>query len=251
VPKDSPEHPHTVNATPDRPLYPLFLADWLGALFVHYTVDPDILQAQVPYPLDLHEEETWVSLVVFDLKRMRHVRWPRLTQPLFGPTTTTRFLNVRTYVRYRDEPGIFFLGELLSNLFSVPLGQPAFGLPYHAARFDCDHGRNDRLRGSVGKGHSDREFRYSGKFTADGSGSTHLREFLLERYTAFTLRDNQRGRFRIAHAPWEAESVDLAVHDDRLLDTTGRWYHGSRFHSSHFSPGVRDVVIGKFRFADE
>ncbi len=29
---------------------PLFKADWVRALFVHYRVDPGVLQAQVPLP---------------------------------------------------------------------------------------------------------------------------------------------------------------------------------------------------------
>lgn len=238
-----------MNPHSKRPLYPLFLADWSRALFIHYEVDPGILAPEVPYPLDLHEDRAWISLVAFELERMRLVRRPRFTESLFRPIATTRFLNVRTYVRYRDEPGIFFLAEFVSNPLSVPLGPPAFGLPYRGARLDFHHEQLDRLQGCVGQGHSDHEIRYTAKVT--DRDAPVLRDFLLERYTAFTIRDNQRGRFRVAHGPWEARPVDLELHDDRLLDTTGSWHSHAKCHSAHFSPGIRDVRMGSFRFADE
>jgi len=53
---------------------PLFYADWLRAVFIHYEVDADALQRDVPFDLDLHDGSAYVSLVDFTLRNMR----PRL-----------------------------------------------------------------------------------------------------------------------------------------------------------------------------
>lgn len=232
-----------------RPLHPLFLADWLRAIFIHYEADPETLQSQVPYPLDLRGGTAWVSVVAFHFERMRLADHPRLSEPLFRPATTSRFLNVRTYVEYRGEPGIFFLCQFVSNPFSLPFGPPAFGLPYRGARLEYEHDDRENLTGRAYVGHGDREVRYSGAIAPERRNDA-LRDFLLERYTAFTIRDNQRGRFRIAHPPWLAESVHLTLHDDRLLATTGGWHAASRYVCAHYSTGVRDVRMGRFCFAN-
>ncbi|PYJ88478.1 MAG: hypothetical protein DME70_03935, partial [Verrucomicrobia bacterium] len=109
---------------------PLFLARWDRAVFINYSADPEILQRQIPFELDLRDGQAFVSIVAFTLVRMR----PRLggawTEWLFKPIATHEFLNIRTYVRHRGEPGIYFLAEWLSNPLSVLLGPRSFGLPY-------------------------------------------------------------------------------------------------------------------------
>src|SRR5678815_4298013 len=92
-----------------------------------------------PYPLDLHQGRAFVSLVAFTLRDMRpHFGGP-LTAWLFRPIATHEFLNVRTYVRHRDEPGIHFLAEWLTNRLAVKLGPRTFGLPYHLGKITYHH----------------------------------------------------------------------------------------------------------------
>jgi len=116
---------------------PLFYATWDGAVFIHYEAGPDVLQRCVPFPLDLHQKRAFVSLVVFTVRRMRPRRGGRIGEWLFKPIATREFLNVRTYVRANNEPGIFFLAEWLSNRLSDPLGPPVFGLPYRYGRINA------------------------------------------------------------------------------------------------------------------
>ncbi len=167
---------------------PLFYASWDHAVMIHYEADPDALQRDVPFELDLRDGRAFVSLVAFTLRRMRPRRGGRIGEWLLKPIATHEFLNVRTYVRANDEPGIFFLAEWLSNRLSVPLGPPVFGLPYRYGRIDYRHhrptygisGRVDARGGC---------FSYSGKTANEDFGPCEpgsLTEFLMERYTAFT-----------------------------------------------------------------
>ncbi|TDJ54766.1 MAG: DUF2071 domain-containing protein, partial [Planctomycetota bacterium] len=50
---------------------PFFIADWSRALFVHYAVDPAVLQPLVPLPLDLRDGHAYVSLVAFTMRGLR------------------------------------------------------------------------------------------------------------------------------------------------------------------------------------
>ncbi|HEX8490696.1 MAG TPA: DUF2071 domain-containing protein, partial [Chthoniobacterales bacterium] len=100
---------------------PLFYANWDHAVMIHYETDPDALQSCVPFELDLRNGRAFVSLVAFTLRRMRPRLGGRIGEWLLKPIATHEFLNVRTYVRANDEPGIFFLVEWLSNRLSVPL----------------------------------------------------------------------------------------------------------------------------------
>src|SRR5437588_3694557 len=94
---------------------PLFLADWTRAVFIHYEVEPEILQKSVPFELDLRDGHAYVSLVAFTMRRMRFAFAPRLSGWLLRPISEHGFLNVRTYVKLPNEAGIYFLAEWLSN----------------------------------------------------------------------------------------------------------------------------------------
>lgn len=229
---------------------PLFLADWNRAVFLHYEVDPAALQAAVPYCLDLWEDRAYVSLVAFTLRRMRPRIGGRLGAWLFRPIATHEFLNVRAYVRHRNEPGIYFLAEWLSNPLSVRLGPPAFGLPYRLGGIDYQHTHeHGELRGSVEAAAGTGALRYRAKVRPDCSfvpcPAGTLDEFLLERYTAFTCRGSRRGFFRIWHPPWPQTGIELTVTDQSLLNENWPCFREARLIGGNYSPGVRDVWMGR------
>src|SRR5258706_14540524 len=101
---------------------PLFLADWMRVLMIHFEVDADALQRDVPYELDLRDGRVFVSLVAFTMENMRSRLGGQLGAWLCRPIATLHFLNVRTYVRHDGESGIHFLAEWLSNRLAVKLG---------------------------------------------------------------------------------------------------------------------------------
>lgn len=235
---------HRMLRTPGEPL---FYASWDHAVMVHYEADPAALQSCVPFELDLRDGRAFVSLVAFTLRRMRPRRGGRIGEWLLKPIATHEFLNVRTYVRANDEPGIFFMVEWLSNRLSVPLGPPVFGLPYRYGRIDYRH---DQPREGIGgrvdaKGGS---FSYSGTMVSEAltpcePGS--LTEFLMERYTAFTQPGYGRRRlFRVWHEPWPQTPLDIETAATDLLATTGEWWNTAQYLSANYSPGV-EVWMGR------
>src|SRR5882724_11437620 len=175
---------------------PMFYARWDRAVFIHYEADPAALQLDVPFELDLRHGRAFVSIVAFTLSRMRPRIGGRLGEWLFKPIASHEFLNVRTYVRHRGEPGIYFLAEWLSNPLSVRLGPRTFGLPYRFGRLTYEHAPDDgALRGTVDAPGG--RLAYEGKVREadfETSDAESLTEFMLERYTAFTQR-RKRARF--------------------------------------------------------
>ena len=220
---------------------PLFMADWLDALFLHFRVPAEVLRERVPFELDLLDGDAVVSLVAF---RMEHFRCPALAflgEAPWRPFAGQHFLNVRTYVRCGDEVGIHFLAEFLSSRLNVLLGPAAYGLPYRAApvrvRRDghefaggIEAGRRGRFRGSG---------RARGPFRPCAAGSTA--EWLLERHTAFTRFVGLRRCFRIWHEPWEQEEVDVRELETSLIAAELPWWPEARLFAAHGSPGARDV----------
>ena len=225
---------------------PLFYATWDRAVMIHYEADPAALQRCVPFPLDLHEERAFVSLVAFTLRRMRPKRGGRLTEWLLKPIATHEFLNVRTYVRVNGEPGIYFLAEWLSNAISVPLGPPVFGLPYRYGRIHYDHdGERRAVSGRVAAKQGALAYRgmlASNDLAVCEPGSRA--EFLMERYTAFTRRFFGSRMFRVWHERWPQTPADVAVTDDTLLASTSPWWQTAQYVGANYSPGV-DVWMGR------
>ena len=224
---------------------PLFMAAWQRSVFIHYEADPSLLQRQVPFTLDLRKGRAFVSVVAFHMWRMRPRRGGRLGEWFFKPIASHEFLNVRTYVRHNGEPGIFFLAEWLSNRLSVRLGPRLFGLPYRYGRISYHHANRDGvMTGTVeaDDGLLHYRSRPSGEdFHPSEAGS--LTEFLLERYTAFTLHRRHR-LFRVWHEPWEQIPIEVEVSANDLLASTGSWWKSADLIGANYSPGV-EVWMGR------
>jgi len=241
---------------------PLFLADWERVLMMHFEVDADDLQRDVPFQLDLREGRAFVSLVPFTMRRMRPRVGGRLTAWLFRPIATHDFLNVRAHVRHGSETGIHFLAEWLSNRFAARLGPATFGLPYRYGRIDYQHEwLGGDLRGCVTDAASGAALAYEARldqlradvlrpgtarapiFAPCETGS--LTEWLMERYTAFNCAAGRRKFFRVWHPPWPQSPIEITILDDRLLTSTWPWFKDARLIGANYSPGLRDVWMGR------
>jgi uncharacterized protein len=232
-------------------------ADWLRMVFVHLEVEEAALRRSVPFELDLFHGRAFVSLVAFVMRRFR----PRGTgiagRVACAPFTRHGFLNVRTYVRHDDDPGIFFLTEWVNNPLAIALGPRAYGLPYRAARLRFDHNLNaGEIHGLVSPlARNCGTLKYHG-WRLNDSGATHAREgsleeFLLERYTAYTHTAGTKRCFRIWHEPWEFCQIHVNLEERSLLNHIGGSLGRGRLVSAQFSAGARDVWIGRPRVCRE
>ena len=72
-----------------------------------------------------------------------------------------------------------------------------------------------------------------------------LSEFLLERYTAFTLANRTLRLFRVRHEPWDQTPVDVTLEDDSALVTSETWYAAAKHTGACYTPGVTGVHMGR------
>lgn len=228
---------------------PLFLADWVNPVFIHYEVPAAELQSAVPYQIELFEGKAYLSLVAFTMQRMRPCIGGRFGAWLFKPIARNDYLNVRTYVRHRNESGIYFLAEWMNNRFSVRLGPRTFGLPYRfgSLNYQFDH-QIGVMNGIVYEKSGGPSFTYRAEpadidFTPCPANS--LDEFLLERYTAFTAHGAKRRFFRIWHPPWLQKRIRISNADTGLLNQVWPWLRGAMLVGGNYSPGAQNVWMGR------
>ena len=233
---------------------PLFYSDWDRALFMHFEVDRDVLQRQIPFELDLHHGRAVVSLVAFTMRGLRFPIGGRLGALLTAPGATHGLLNVRTYIRHNGEVGIYFMREWIPNRLSILIGPRTYGLPYRYGKvaFQHDH-EYGTLLGTVipAPGSNAGRLVYDARIDpeanfepcADGT----LSHFLLERYTAFSKWRQRAKLFRIWHEPWLQTQVQVRIIDDSALAASEPWHSAARLIGANYSPGVHRVWIGRPR----
>jgi uncharacterized protein len=229
---------------------PLFIAGWERVLFIHFEVDADLLQRDVPFPIDRHEGKAYVSLVAFAMRGLRFRRGGDVLSWLLRPISNHYFLNVRTYVKQGGESGIYFITEWLSNWLSVQLGPFLYGLPYHYAKINYHHDHeNNYLAGKVETPDRGLRLNWESRLPPDKTfipcESGSLPEFLLERYTAFTAHGLIQRYFRIWHPPWPQFPVKISLGEDSLLRKTWKWFGTARLVGANYSPGFSDVWMGR------
>ena len=121
---------YLTNAPFRRPRGWIMAMDWDDLLFMHWSVDADSLRRRIPagLELDLFEGRAWIGAVPF---RMTGTR-PRFIPRLPGLSDFPE-LNVRTYVRRRAMPGVWFFSLDAANPFAVRGARRFFHLPYFDA----------------------------------------------------------------------------------------------------------------------
>jgi uncharacterized protein YqjF (DUF2071 family) len=229
---------------------PLFIADWQQVLMMHFAVDAGALQRDVPYELDQRDGQAFVTLVAFRMRDMRPAIGGPLTAWLFRPMATHDFLNVRTYVRMRDEVGIHFIAEWVSNRLATLLGPRTFSLPYRHGRI---HYQNDwragALQGRVADVKTGAAFEYHAVLEAGAPFGAceedSLDAWLMERYTAFNSGGGRKRFFRVWHEPWPQGKAEVEVKDLSLLRENWPWFREAELVGANYSPGVQDVWLGR------
>lgn len=197
--------------------------EWRDLAFLHWRVDAALLQRLLPAGLscDTFDGCGWVGVVPFRMAATR-VRW------LPPVPTTAGFLelNVRTYVRAGERPGVWFFSLDAASRLAVGGARAGFGLPYFHARMHLArsgaavHYESERADRRAPPARFAARWSPTGAFAAAAPGS--LEHFLCERYCLYARR---RGRLvcgEVAHSPWQLApaEVELACCDmTRLLGT--------------------------------
>lgn len=204
---------------------------WRHGAFVHWPVDPARLEALVPDPLTLetYDGYAWIGVLPFVFVNAGLRGTPSLLRTAFAE------LNVRTYVRWRGDPGVYFLRiELGKPWLAATLGRTT-RMPIEPARMTVGAGE-DRVgfvsrgpaRPGVGVGTNgadsppDVPAHFAITYEATGEPSRpepgSLAHWLVERRRFFAPSSESMLVGEVSHDPWPLQPATATIHENALFE---------------------------------
>jgi uncharacterized protein YqjF (DUF2071 family) len=183
---------------------------WSHVLFLSFRCDIDLVRQKIPSELDVdtYDGSAWLSIVPF---YMSHIRF-RMTPVL--PMVSLWELNLRTYVRYKGRPGIYFFTLDTDSWLGQKVAKYCFHLPY-------------RWRKMNGRADADcYDFESPGSFKVEAKPGAVIESgkhdsWLVERYHLFTKTKRSLYRGDVIHEPWELSVLDTLSFEDTFSTQFG------------------------------
>lgn len=216
-----------------------FYQQWENVFFLHWKIDPSLLQPFIPQglKLDLHNNQAWVSFVGFGLKNARPRLLPAL--PLVSHFTE---LNLRTYVRHKDKAGVHFLSVECSNTLATALAKGITEVPYTRSKIRANPG-------SFQSNKNEKSQFFDLKYVPGEliSSPEELDLWLTERYAlhqGFSTKDKLIS-YDIHHHPWPLQKIhiqSLNLHYPAFMALVNK-----QPTLAHFSEGVTTLAWSKIK----
>jgi uncharacterized protein YqjF (DUF2071 family) len=230
---------------PKRPW--IMTQTWHDLLFAHWPIDPARLRPLVPaaFDLDLLDGEAWIGVVPFRMTNVSLRGVPALPWISEFPE-----LNVRTYVRVADRPGVFFFSLDAGSRLAVTTARTVLNLPYFAAAMKLS-GTNEIHYQSRREDPPEAEF--EGTYAPSGAPveptAGTLEYFLTERYCLYNLdRGGKAYRLDIHHPPWPLQPAEAELRRNTmaaashisLIDRTPLLHFSKRQDMIGWAPSAAD-----------
>lgn len=169
---------------------------WSHVAFMHYEVDVDHLGSLLPIQFmpDTINGKAYVSIVPF---HMSGIRFPFTTTLPFSALWE---LNLRTYITYKGQPGIYFFTLDSTHRLGNFIARKFFALPYRYQKMYAKISGNKYIL------QAENSLRLSFEI-GNEIKKNDLVNWLVERYHLFTIKNNQVLRGTVIHKPWKLNSV--------------------------------------------
>lgn len=180
---------------------------WRHVFFIHYKIDPVLIEKKVPFKLDLFEGSAVISVVPF---KMDGIRFPFL--PPVPVLSSLNELNLRTYVEVDGIKGIYFFTLETDSLPSELIAKKFFYLPY----------RFSKIFARIKDGHytfQHERWPYSLYLRAqimEKSSATSFDRWATERYSLFTKHGNTTYQGIVRHSPWKLREVKIDFYENQF-----------------------------------
>lgn len=193
---------------------------WHDLLFMHWALAPEALRPLVPaqLELDVREGKAWLAVTPFWMSGVRPRGLPALPWLSKFPE-----LNVRTYVTYGGQPGVYFFSLDAARLLAVWAARVGYRLPYFHAEmavrgterieYRC---RRARLRV---EGEFEATYWPTGPASPPRAGT--LEHFFTERYCLYTTAGERVYRAYIHHAPWPLQAAQAEIRKNTVPQADG------------------------------
>ncbi len=205
----------------ERAWRPVLSMRWRRLLFVHWRVPPQALRPLIPEPLqiDAFQGAAWVGFVPFVIESVRPVWLPPVPRLFDFPEA-----NVRTYVRYGEQRGVWFFSLDAAHRLAVWVARQYWKLPYFHARMRCqliapNEVAYETVRRDRSRAFARVRYRFEGEPRETEPGT--LEHFLVERYTLFTAHQGRIYRGEVAHLPYAVQPATILELEQNLTDVAG------------------------------
>lgn len=195
---------------------------WHDLLFMHWPVAERDLRPMIPTALELEtfDGTAWVGVVPFHMSGIRFRGLPRIPGLSAFPE-----LNVRTYVRHGEKPGVWFFGLEAASAIAVAAARRWFNLPYFRAHMSVDEIGGTIIYKShrTHRGASEADFRAKYRPTGEVCSSRRgtLEYFLTERYCLYASAGHTIFRGEIDHPPWPLQAAEAEIETNSMAASHG------------------------------
>lgn len=205
-----------------------YYQEWNDVVFLHWPVPKEKLEAHIPQELaiDTLHGQAWVSLVAFTMERIRF-----RFSPAFRPISRFHEVNIRTYIRYGERSGVYFLSIEAGKRLSSDIARFLSGMPY---RFSSMKRTDGRFRSSNAAANESLDVSYTIGRSLKEKDETDL--WLTERYALSQDSGKWIHHYDVHHIEWPVHQLSL----DQLELNYPKWndlLQGSP-ERVHYSPGV-------------
>lgn len=212
-----------------------YYQEWNNVLFLHWQTDFDLLRKLVPNDLeiDLYEGHPWISIVVFSMEKIR----PR-NIPHFKPISNFNEVNIRTYVKYNNKAGVYFLSIEGGSFLSCKIARNLSELPYRYSKIQHTK-KGCQAQNAIFKNHLSIDYKVDNKIEQ----KSDLDRWLTERYALFQDTATTINEFEIHHLEW---SIHKALITDLDFNySTFNHLINNEIDLVHYSKGVQVLAWQK------
>ncbi len=227
---------------PARVRMPMLVQAWRECVFLHWRLEPRAVRPLVPpvFELDTFEGSAWVSLIAFDMPKMR----PGGLPPIPGLASAAE-AHIRTYVRGPDgRRGIWMTSLAIDPLQAAILGRVPFTLPYWWASMvvarDEDVVRYRVERRAPKKARLDLDLRIGEPY--EDHEPTALDHFVTARWVLYAGVAPLHAALLVEHPRWPLRRASVERLEESLTTSDGLSELGAP-DLVHFSDGV-DARLG-------
>jgi uncharacterized protein YqjF (DUF2071 family) len=209
-----------------------YYQEWNNVIFLHWSIDPEIVREYVPkeIEIDLYNNEAWISMLAFSMENVRLRNLPSM------PCIFDFYeLNIRTYVKYKNKTGVYFLSIEASSKLACFLARSLSELPYRYSSMK----RSDDCFEST---HSDLKDNFKLIYQS-GENLNEKNDFdiwLTERYALFQDGKNGINAFEIHHVEWPLSKVKIDALKIDYPRFNGLLHEAPVL--SHYSKGVQIIA---------
>ncbi len=204
---------------PDKPW--AMTQTWHDLLLAHWQVDAARLRELVPpqFPLDLFDGQAWLGIVPFRMTNVAPRGVPSLPRVSEFPE-----LNVRTYVRVGDRPGVYSFSLDAGSPLAVRAARMLLNLPYYMASMNLSRTGTQITYESHRRDTGPAEFvgAYEPVGPMFNAAPGSLEYFLTERYCLY--HRSRRGtpyRLEIHHPAWPLQAARARIDRNTMAAASG------------------------------